>query len=217
MTKVLNRKSSLLSIRLGMKCNLCDGNLITLYVSDKDTKVKKSIGKICINCDNTHEPTEYFLELKKQREKKKHEEEQMQVKAHDRPKFSITKFKEFCGNCGAKQGIKIRKNKEKLHIYFDEGQNELKVARNNPCIDYECGKCGNKWSEGLPMPNKPKYSIPPKMTKEKLRLAFLRVGSQNITIPKNLNKIGMEIHRELEQERNAKEAREIEERLKRKS
>lgn len=201
-----------------MKCNLChECNLITLYVSDKDTKIKKPIGKICINCDNTHEPTEYFLELKKQREKKKREEEQRSVKAHDRPKFSTTEFKEFCDKCGAKQGIKIRKNKERLHIHFDKDQNEWKVEKNNPCIDCKCKKCGNKWSKGLPMPHKPKYSIPTKMTKEKLRLAFLRVGSKNIIIPKNLNKVGIEIHRELEQERNAKEAREMEERLKRKS
>lgn len=199
-----------------MKCKRCDGNLVTHYVSDKDTKIKEAIGKICINCDYTHEPTEYFIELKKQRQKKKDEEEQLKNKSHHKPKFSTNKIVEFCSECNYKR-IKTRKTREKLHIHFDKGQNEWKVETNNPCINYECTNCGKTGSVGLPMPNKPKYSIPPKITKEKLRLAFLRVGSKNIIIPKNLNKIGMEIHRELEQERNAKEARETEERLKRKS
>lgn len=187
---------------MGTKCKICLGKLLTHYASDNKTKVKLPIGKICPRCDTVHDPTQFFLELRKQRLEKKEK----------KPKFSRTLIDERCPKCKSIK-IKHRKKREYLFFYFDN--NELRVQKNNPSIDYECLKCDNKWGEGLPTPQNPKYLLPPRLTKEKLRLAFQRTMIKDMLIPKSLNKLKKEVLRELEQERKAKEARDLEELVKR--
>jgi len=181
---------------------------------DKKNNPFKKIGKICVYCDSVREPSEFFLSSKKEIEKNKKREQEYKIKTKSKPRFS---GQIICSECGAKNKIKITKHQERLHIEFDKERGELVCHQNNPQKECKCIKCGNHWTSSLQMPNEPKYELPKQMTKEKLRLAFLRVGSYKIKIPQRLKKTAMEIHRELKQEREAKEARDLEELLKRKA
>ena len=53
-----------------MKCVSCKINLLTVYLSDKDTKVKRSIGKYCSICEGITKPTPFYFEIKKRMQKK---------------------------------------------------------------------------------------------------------------------------------------------------
>lgn len=197
------------------KCT-CGRLLVKAYVADTSHIHKKheGIGLICLNCDSVREMTPFFLKKKQEIQKKRDEEEQFKIKTRSNPKFRKTK--ETCSKCKATYGIKIIAHQEKLHIEFDEGRDELVCNKNNPYLECKC-KCGYQWTKGLDMPNKPKYLLPINTTKEKLRLAFLRIGSQKIHIPNKYKKMAMEVHRELSAERQAKEDRELEEKLNKKS
>ena len=188
-----------------MKCEICEQLLVSIYIHDnsKPNKPFKKIGKICIHCDSVREPSEFFILKKTKLQKEKKEREQT---SRSKPVFSEAGK---CSDCGSVRSKKT-KHKEHLHIEKDEGRNELICNRNNPRLHCECSICGYKWTQGLTMPREPKYELPSNLTKEKLRLAFLRVGSHRIKIPQKFKKMAMEIHKELKQERKAKEERELE-------
>ena len=196
------------------KCNFCERLLVNVYVADTSDKNRKhvSIGKFCLNCDTVRERTKFLIGKKQEIAEKKKEEEEYAIKTKSKPEFRENK--EICSECRAINGIKKIKHNEGLWIEFDEGRGELVCQKNHRYLECKCSKCGNKWTKGLGLPKKPKYLLPTNMTKEKLRLAFLRVGSQNIHIPNKFKKMAIEIHKELSAERQAKETRELEERAK---
>lgn len=192
------------------KCGICERLQISIYahIYDGDKNSIRHIGEICPVCDKVKEPSKFLDILKKQRQQKK-----------KKPIFSTTITKEQCEKCKSKK-IKIRKISERIKVEFDEPQNQWHVHKNNPSIQYKCTKCGHESYDGLKMPEKPKYELPKKMSEFQLRLALQHSPKEvieNFSISKNLIKMKNKILAELEQERNAKVLREIEERQKRKS
>ena len=133
-----------------MKCSWCMFNLVNVYVADKITKNKEPIGKICINCGSVNAPTDYFQQLKREKQREKEEREK-------KPIFSS--FEEECTECHSKR-FKARKfpPKKVKYLHSDRSFGE---QLNNPYIRYICTRCNNQWRVGLPMP----YPIPKKYLK----------------------------------------------------
>ena len=75
--------------------------MISLYVSEPKSKIKKAIGKICLNCGGVDSPTTYFQKLK---QKIVREEPKRKKPFHTRPENPQ------CSNCKSKQFTKRKFN-----------------------------------------------------------------------------------------------------------
>ena len=114
-----------------MKCERCKVNILTIYLSDKDTKVKRSIGKFCPICEGITNPTLFYHQIKGQKQK------QLLLTKSERkkPKFQRTKK---CSKC------KIIMKRSKLR--YTKKRN---VRGEKPSWLFVCPKCGKRTTQAI--------------------------------------------------------------------
>ena len=125
------------------KCNWCKSNLITVYIADtsESHRPKKSIGKICVNCDIVRETSQFFNDLKTKVQEK--------VKEKEKSKPFFDPSKQLCPYCNHSRYSKKYHPQKRVKEVRDDGS--IKWRWHNPHFEYKCKKCEKIWTKGLPM------------------------------------------------------------------
>ena len=109
----------------------CKINLLTIYLSDKDTKVKRSIGKYCPICEGITKPTPFYYQLKRQKQK------QLLLAKSGRKKAKF-QGKETCSKCKI-----IMKRTKKPFTKARKARGE------KPTWLFICRKCGKRVTRAI--------------------------------------------------------------------